>query len=57
MLFDTDVLIWLQRGNEKAAKQIEQATKRYISVQTYMELLQCAKNKQQHKEIRNYSAK
>ena len=54
MLFDTDVLIFVQRGNVKAAKKIEDATNRYISVQTYMELLQDADNKKQHIEILDF---
>jgi predicted nucleic acid-binding protein len=48
MLFDTDILIFVQRGHESAANLIENAQKRYISVQTYMELLQNAQNKKQH---------
>lgn len=48
MLFDTDILIFVQRGHEKAAQLIEDAVERFISVQTYMELLQDAQNKQQH---------
>lgn len=54
MLFDTDILIWVQRGNDKAAKQIEQAVDRFISVQTYLELFQCAKDKRQHQAIRTF---
>jgi predicted nucleic acid-binding protein len=48
MLFDTDVLIFVQRGHEKAAQLVEETAERFISVQTYMELLQDAQNKQQH---------
>ncbi len=48
MLFDTDILVFVQRGHEKAAQLIEEAENRFISVQTYMELLQDAQNKQQH---------
>jgi predicted nucleic acid-binding protein len=48
MLFDTDVLIFVQHGNDKAAKIIENSDKHYISMQTYMELLQDAQNKRQH---------
>jgi len=42
MLFDTDVLILVQRGNSKAAVLVESTEQRYISTQTYMELLQYA---------------
>ena len=54
MIFDTDLFIWTQRGNEKAAKLMEKAQDKYLSVQTYMELLQCAKNKTQHKYIKDF---
>ncbi|MCK4761443.1 MAG: type II toxin-antitoxin system VapC family toxin [Candidatus Aminicenantes bacterium] len=49
MLFDTDVLIFVQRGNTKAAGLIEKTKERKISILTYMELLQGAKDKKQHK--------
>lgn len=54
MLFDTDVLIWVQRGNNHAAKMINVATERFISTQTYMELLQCAQSKLQHKQVKDF---
>ena len=54
MIFDTDIFIWTQRGNEKAAKLMEKAEDKYLSVQTYMELFQCAKNKTQHKHIKDF---
>jgi len=54
MIFDTDIFIWAQRGNEKAAKMMEESEERLLSVQTYMELLQCAKNKTQHKYIKDF---
>ena len=57
MLFDTDILIWVQRGNKKAAQFIEQANERAISAQTYMELLQGASNKQQHDFIKSFLTK
>lgn len=54
MIFDTDILIWVQRGSTKAAKLIDNADKRLISIQTYMELLQGAMSKQQHKIIKQF---
>lgn len=54
MIFDTDIFIWVQRGNEKAATLIEKEANRYISTQSYMELLQGAKNKAQHKYIKDF---
>jgi len=54
MVFDTDVLIFVQRGNAKAAQWVEDAPKRYISTQTYMELLQGAQNKKQHHMIQSF---
>jgi len=54
MLFDTDVLIFVQRGNLKAANMVNDATQRFISIQTYMELLQGAQNKKQHRIIQQF---
>lgn len=54
MLFDTDILIWMQRGLLKAVTFVEKQEERFISVQTYMELLQGAKNKTQHFIIKDY---
>jgi len=54
MIFDTDIFIWAQRGNEKAAKIMEKSEDRFLSIQTYMELLQCAKNKTQHKYVKDF---
>ena len=54
MIFDTDIFIWVQRGNEKAADLIESDDQRYLSIQSYMELLQNAKNKTQHKYIKGF---
>jgi len=48
VIFDTDIFIWLERGNRKAAALVEQEAERFISVQTYLELLQGAENKVQH---------
>jgi predicted nucleic acid-binding protein len=54
MLFDTDMFIWVQRGNQKAAEFIDHAGDRYLSILTYMELLQNADNKNQHKYIKDF---
>ena len=54
MIFDTDIFIWTQRGNGKAAKMMEKSEERFLSVQTYMELFQCAKNKTQHKYVKDF---
>lgn len=54
MIFDTDIFIWVQRGNDKATEIIENSDHRFLSVFTYMELLQCAENKAQHKYIKDF---
>jgi predicted nucleic acid-binding protein len=56
MLFDTDIFIWVQKGNANAAQLMETSKERYLSVQTYMELLQSAQNKKQHKQIKDFLA-
>jgi predicted nucleic acid-binding protein len=54
MIFDTDIFIWAQRGNTKAARIMEKAEDRFLSIQTYMELMQCANNKTQHKYVKDF---
>lgn len=54
MLFDTDVLIWYLRGNEKAARVLENADSRELSIVSYMELLQGARNNKETKVIRSF---
>lgn len=56
MMFDTDIFIWLQRGNKKAAQLMQNVEERTISVQTYMELFQCASSKAQHQVARSFLA-
>jgi predicted nucleic acid-binding protein len=47
MIIDTDVLIWYLKGNEKAYQFIENSTEFFISVVTYMELVQGMRNKKE----------
>jgi len=54
MIFDTDIFIWVQRGNSKAARLIDKCEDRYLSIQSYMELLQGAKNKTHHKYVKDF---
>ncbi|MBF0479025.1 MAG: type II toxin-antitoxin system VapC family toxin [Candidatus Omnitrophica bacterium] len=54
MLFDTDIFIWVQRGNIKAAQIMETDQERFLSAQTFMELLQGASNKLQHDRIKSF---
>ncbi len=56
MIFDTDIFIWTQRGNQKAARLIDRSKERYLSIFSTMELLQSAKNKQQHSYIKDFLA-
>jgi predicted nucleic acid-binding protein len=54
MIFDTDILIWIQKGNEKAATLVDKSTDRFLSILTYMELLQTAENKKQHRVVKEF---
>ena len=54
MIWDTDIIIWIQRGNSKAANLVDLDNDRCISIITYMELLQNAQNKQQQMVIKSY---
>ena len=56
MLFDTDSLIWVQRGSLKAARLVERAAQRSISALSYMELMQSAQNKDQHRHTKDFLA-
>jgi predicted nucleic acid-binding protein len=56
MIFDTDVLIWVLRGNAKAARTVDETDARAISVVTYMELLQGARDKAEVRAIKSFLA-
>jgi hypothetical protein len=52
MLIDTDVLIWYMRGNEKAYQAVDNSINFFISVVTYMELVQGLRNKKELNYLR-----
>jgi len=52
MLVDTDVLIFNQRGNEKAAEWLDSQHQITLSAVTWMELIQGARNKQELRTLR-----
>ena len=54
MIFDTDIFIWAQRGNQKAARLINRAEERYLSIYSHLELLQSAKNRLQHDYTKDF---
>jgi len=51
-IFDTDVLIWLLKGNSKAYTLISQTDTPIISAISYMELVQGVRNKRGFLELR-----
>ena len=52
MVIDTDVLIWYMKGNKNAYKTIEDSKNFFISVVTYMELVQGMRNKNELNNLR-----
>jgi predicted nucleic acid-binding protein len=52
MMFDTDVLVWASRGNLRAARTIDAAADRALSIVSFMELLQGARSKLEGRQIR-----
>lgn len=56
MLIDTDVLIWVLRGNAKAARLVDEIPERRISVVTFMELLHGAHDKSESRLIKSFLA-
>jgi predicted nucleic acid-binding protein len=54
VIFDTDVLIYIERGNAKAATLFDRQRERLISVQTYMEWLQGARDRKHLAILRSF---
>lgn len=52
MVIDTDVLIWYMKGNKNAYIIIEDSRNFFISVVTYMELVQGMRNKNELNHLR-----
>ena len=52
MVIDTDVLIWYMKGNKNAFKIIEDSKNFFISVVTYMELVQGMRDKNELNKLR-----
>ena len=57
MLIDTDVLIFAFRGNRNAVTILDNLPEKYISVITYMEILQGVFNKVEINKFVNYLKK
>ena len=58
MIFDTDILVWAQRGHSGAAAFINRvpAEERNLSVISYLELLYGARNRSDLKNIQSMAA-
>ena len=56
MIFDTDVLIWVLRGNARAAKAVDDREQRSVSVVSYMELIQGSRTKAETRAIKAFLA-
>ncbi len=54
MIFDTDILVWIQKKNSRAIDLFEKELERKISIYTYMELLQGAQSKEQLFYIKDF---
>jgi predicted nucleic acid-binding protein len=54
MMFDTDVLIWVLRGNQAAADLLDGQAERAVSIVSVMELQQGARSRQESKSIRHF---
>ena len=56
VIFDTDALIWIERGNPRAARAVESASVRFLSVFSRMELMQGARDRRHQAAIKDFLA-
>jgi PIN domain nuclease of toxin-antitoxin system len=54
MMFDTDVLIWVLRGNQAAAGLLDTQAERAVSIVSVMELHQGARSHEESRAIRRF---
>ena len=54
MIFDTDVMIWAERGHAKALETIGNAAEPAVSIYTLMELTQGARNAKELSAIKEF---
>lgn len=54
MMFDTDILIWVFRGNSRAARFVENAKSRSISIVTHIELMQGVRNRSELRQTKGF---
>jgi predicted nucleic acid-binding protein len=54
MLIDTDVLIWLGRGDRRAATTVAECSERHVSSISLMELIQGARSQAEVAQIRRF---
>src|SRR5689334_21983929 len=54
MIFDTDVLVWLFRGDAGAARLVKQQPERELSIVSLMELFQSARPCEESRKIRSF---
>ena len=53
MIFDTDIIVWALRGNRKAGRLIDRTDIRFLSVVSYLELLQGARDRAELRAIKS----
>jgi len=54
VIFDSDVLIWALRGNDKAARTIERDSERAVSVISCLELLDGIRDKREMADLHRF---